>query len=46
MAISSRVLTRIWVITRLRNHFRSAGITYHGACSVDVSVNMSAKAAW
>ena len=28
------------------SHFRSAGITYHGACSVLVWLSTSAKACW
>ena len=34
--MSSRVSITMRLIAQLRNHLRSDGITYHGACSVEV----------
>ena len=42
---SSSVSARIDATARSRNHFRLAGITYHGARSVDVFDSASSKAA-
>ena len=40
------VSARIVATARLRNHLRSAGMTYHGATSVEVFDRASSKAAW
>jgi len=40
------VSARIDATARLRNQFRSAGMTYQGAHGVDVRVRASSKAAW
>jgi hypothetical protein len=37
---------RIVATARLRNQFRFAGMTYHGAHDVDVFVSASSKATW
>ena len=37
---------RIVDTARLRNQFRLAGMTYHGAQAVEVLVSASLKAAW
>ena len=40
------VSARIVATARLRNHLRLAGMTYHGATSVDVFEQASSNAAW
>ena len=45
MSRPSRTSTRMLAMTRLRYHLRSAGMTYQGASSVEVSDRASSKAA-
>src|SRR5437773_2498193 len=42
--ISFSARTIVSEITQLRNHFRSAGTTYHGACFVEVFSSASSNA--
>ena len=46
IASPSRVWTMISLTSRLRNHLRSAGITYQGACAVLVRSSIAVNAAW
>ncbi len=44
--IAASVSARMLATATLRNHFLLAGMTYHGACFVDVRVRASSNAAW
>src|SRR5688500_5773848 len=46
MSISSNVRTSTSETTQLRNHLRSAGTTYHGACFCEQRRSTSSYASW